>query len=189
VCAPKHPDAAGKQHGRGEFACTHRPIKIQGQTVITRTDYQADRVRTAEEREAVFAIRMRVFVEEQGVPPEEELDALDEVATHFLVRPALASPSAPESIIGTARLIDKGAGTGKVGRVAVVSEHRGRGAGTALMRVLEQEARARGWERLVLDAQVTAIPFYARLGYVAVGEIFLDAGIEHRLMTKERVRL
>jgi predicted GNAT family N-acyltransferase len=145
-------------------------------------DYQSELVNTAEEREAVFAIRMQVFVEEQAVPPEEELDAYDVVATHFLVRTSALPRESPASIVGTARLLDKGENTGKVGRVAVLREHRGRGAGTALMQAVEQEARAQGLTRLVLDAQVSAIPFYARLGYTVEGELFLDAGIEHRRM-------
>ncbi len=151
---------------------------------IATAEYQADLVRNAKEREAVFAIRMLVFVEEQAVPPEEELDALDVTATHFLVRQSGIATDDLWGIIGTARLVDKGAGTGKVGRVAILREHRGRGAGALLMRYVEETAHAQNFTRLILDAQLYAIPFYAKLGYIAEGEIFLDSGIEHRLMTK-----
>jgi predicted GNAT family N-acyltransferase len=144
------------------------------------SEYQAALVATAEERAAVFAIRMIVFVEEQAVPPEEELDALDLTALHFLVR----TTAAPSEIVATARLIAKGADVGKVGRVAVLREHRGRGVGLLLMRFIEATARARSLHRLVLDAQCQVIPFYERLGYVAEGEVFLDANIEHRFMQK-----
>ncbi len=147
-------------------------------------EYRAALVATPEERAAVFAIRMVVFVEEQGVPPEEELDALDVVATHFLVRHMALPVGDPTDIVATARLVDKGGGVGKVGRVAVLRAHRGKGVGALLMRFIEETARAQGFHRLVLDAQLQAIPFYEQLGYVAEGEIFLDANIEHRFMQK-----
>lgn len=139
---------------------------------------RAGLVTTSEEREAIFALRMIVFVEEQNVPPEEELDAYDVTATHFL-----ASTEQGE-IIGTARLLDKGEGTGKVGRVAVLKEWRGKSIGALLMNEVERHARGSGYRRLILDAQCYAIPFYAKLGYIAEGDIFLDANIEHRFMTK-----
>ena len=146
--------------------------------------YVAGLVRTNEEREAVFAVRMIVFVEEQQVPPEEELDALDITATHFLARLADAAPNDTEAIVGAARLVDKGEGKGKIGRVAVLREHRGRGVGALLMRQAEQTAREQGFTYLALDAQCYAIPFYEKLGYVAQGNVFLDCAIEHRYMSK-----
>ena len=139
---------------------------------------RAGLVTTTEEREAIFALRMIVFVEEQNVPPEEELDAYDITAAHFL-----ASTEQGE-IIGTARLLDKGEGTGKIGRVAVLKAWRGRGTGALLMNAVERHARELGYRRLILDAQCYAIPFYAKLGYIVEGGIFLDANIEHRFMTK-----
>lgn len=144
------------------------------------TGYEAALVTTATEREAVFALRMVVFVEEQAVPPEEELDAYDLTATHFLLRRA----GKPEEIVGTARLLDKGDGVGKVGRVAILQAERGKGLGAQLMRFVEETAQAQGYRHLHLDAQCYAIPFYEKLGYVAEGEVFLDAGIEHRFMRK-----
>ncbi|HLV80487.1 MAG TPA: GNAT family N-acetyltransferase [Chthonomonadaceae bacterium] len=147
-------------------------------------EYRAALVTTPEERAAVFAVRMVVFVEEQAVPPEEELDALDITATHFLARLKTLPAGDPLGIVGAARLVDKGHGEGKIGRVAVLRAHRGRGVGALLMRIAEAAARARGMTRVVLDAQCQVIPFYERLGYTAKGEVFLDAGIEHRGMTK-----
>ena len=146
--------------------------------------YTAGLAQTGEEREAVFAVRMIVFVEEQAVPPEEELDALDVTATHFLARQAPTAPEDATGIVGTARLVDKGHGKGKIGRVAVLMEHRGRGVGALLMQCVEQTARERGFTELVLDAQCYAIPFYEKLGYVATGDVFLDCDIEHRFMSK-----
>ncbi len=147
--------------------------------------YTAGLVQSNEEREAVFAVRMIVFVEEQAVPPEEELDALDMVATHFLARLIdTSSSNTAASIVGAARLVDKGHGKGKIGRVAVLREHRGMGVGALLMQTVEQTARERGFAELVLDAQCYAIPFYEKLGYVAEGDVFLDCDIEHRFMSK-----
>jgi predicted GNAT family N-acyltransferase len=142
-------------------------------------------VRTAEEREAVFVIRVVVFVEEQAVPIEEELDAYDVLATHFLVRQTGLPSDDPASIVATARLVDKGAGIGKIGRVAVLKPWRSRGIGALLMRSIEQYALEQGFTRLMLEAQCYAIPFYEKLGYIAEGDIFLDADIEHRMMQKE----
>ena len=146
--------------------------------------YEAAPVLTSEEREQAFVVRMRVFVDEQKVPPEEELDAFDRTALHFLARQVPAPPHHPTGIVGTARLIDKGNGQGKVGRVAVLPEHRGHGVGHLLMQAVEQLAQDRGFQELILEAQCHAIPFYEKLGYVAEGAVFLDAGIEHRLMRK-----
>lgn len=143
-------------------------------------EYEAALVTTAAERETVFALRMVVFVEEQAVPPEEELDAYDLTATHFLLRRG----GTPGEIVGTARLLNKGDGTGKIGRVAILQAQRGKGLGVQLMRFVEATAKAQGYRRLNLDAQCYAIPFYEKLGYVAEGDIFLDAGIEHRFMSK-----
>ena len=139
-------------------------------------------VEKPEEREAVFALRMRVFVEEQRCPPEEEIDVFDIVATHFLVRVHPSDSAAPPKIVATARFVDKGHAIGKIGRVAVEADYRGRGLGAALMRAVHQYATRRAFRRLTLEAQCYAIPFYEKLGYTAEGSVFLDANIEHRTM-------
>ena len=153
--------------------------------------FEARIVSTKAEREAIFAVRMKVFVEEQKVPPEEELDSYDVAALQFLIGAQRLSSGGRTTeefmIAGTARLIDKGDGTGKIGRVAVLKEFRGKGLGAKLMRFIEVEAAGRGFQRLILEAQVSAVPFYEKLGYIAEGEVFLDANIEHRLMTKEKL--
>ncbi len=144
--------------------------------------YTVDTVQTGEERSAVFALRMQVFVEEQKVPVEEELDAYDSTATHFLIRKHPAPENTDSGIVGTARLVDKGEGVGKIGRVALHLEHRGVGAGAKLMRYIEQYARSQGYTELILEAQTYAIGFYEKLGYVAEGDVFMDCDIPHRLM-------
>lgn len=132
------------------------------------------RVEVTEDLAACLAIRRAVFIEEQAVPEELEVDGLDGEATHLLAtldgRP-----------VGTARLLAKG-GTGKIGRVAVLREARGRGIGAALIRRAVEELRARGLARAKLGSQVHAIPFYEELGFVAEGPVYDDAGIPHRDM-------
>ncbi len=126
-----------------------------------------------------MAIRFEVFVDEQGVPPELEPDEWDANALHLL-----AVDGATGEILGTARLVNKGNGVAKIGRVAVKQSARGRGVGQTLMaHALDHAARA-GHTLVVLDAQVHVVPFYERLGFVAAGPIFDDAGIPHRRMTR-----
>lgn len=136
------------------------------------------RALSGEDRDKCYRIRMVVFVEEQRVPPWEEMDQFDEEAEHYL-----ADVSGVP--VATARLVDKGQGTGKVGRVAVLREHRGSGVGRELMRTVIVDGFEL-FDTLLLDAQVQVIPFYERLGFTAEGDIFLDAGIEHRRMTLKR---
>ena len=132
-------------------------------------------------REMCFAIRRAVFIEEQGIPEAEEWDALDATATHVLAR-AESGPAA------TARLIVTGR-TAKIGRVAVMPEHRGTGLGLALMRVLLRSAKEKGCTAAVLDAQTYAVPFYERCGFTAEGAEFDDgSGILHRHMTLDLTR-
>ena len=134
-------------------------------------------VESPEEFDQCFRIRTIVFVEEQEVPLELEMDEYDAVATHFLLRDG-------ETPLATARLVDKH-GLAKIGRVAVLKEVRGRGLGLLLMQAVIEEAKHRGFTESVLDAQTYAVPFYARLGYVAEGEEFDDAGIPHFLMRRK----
>ncbi|MBM3275292.1 MAG: GNAT family N-acetyltransferase [Candidatus Sericytochromatia bacterium] len=122
-------------------------------------------------------VRQAVFVEEQGIDPEIEVDEYDGICWHALAYLG-------DRIVGTARLVTLDRFTAKIGRVAVLGEARGRGVGTALMRLLEDYARREGITRVVLDAQFQVIPLYEKLGYEAEGEPFLDAGIVHKRMTK-----
>ena len=137
------------------------------------------RVRHArpDEIERCLDIRREVFVGEQRVPSEIEIDGRDASCTHFL---ALVG----DTVVGTARLRVTEEGRAKAERVAVRRAARGCGAGALLMRALEAEARRRGHDRLVLNAQVQVLPFYERLGYMVDGPEFLEAGIPHRPMSK-----
>lgn len=140
------------------------------------------RATTPDDLATCLRIRRTVFIEEQGVPEADELDALDDVCRHFLATPAATSP--PADAIGTARLLFLDADSGKAQRVAVLAEHRGEGVGAALMFALEGEAARAGCTTMVLASQLSAASFYERLGYQADGEVFVDAGIDHVLMKK-----
>lgn len=136
------------------------------------------RVQRVEDEAALAAaleIRRVVFVIEQQVPLEEDLDAHDRLGSDAVLVLALLGDRA----VGTGRLVGS-----KVQRMAVLGEARGAGIGAAILEALREEARARGVEELVLEAQVHAIPFYERAGYVAEGEEFLDVGIPHRRMRR-----
>jgi predicted GNAT family N-acyltransferase len=133
---------------------------------------------TEAERAEAMRIRFAVFVEEQRVPAELEPDEYDMQAVHLLaVEEETGKP------IGTARVVDKGGGVAKIGRVAVLAGYRGSGVGEALMRGALDRARRTGHTVAVLDAQVPVIGFYERLGFVAEGAVFDDAGIPHRRMS------
>lgn len=120
------------------------------------------------------AIRDVVFLGEQRVPTEIERDALDPACTHVLARDAGGRP------IGTGRL----APNGKIGRMAVLREWRGRGVGRAMLLRLLDAARAIGLAEVVLHAQVDAERFYAAHGFLPVGERFEEAGIQHQSMRR-----
>jgi predicted GNAT family N-acyltransferase len=122
---------------------------------------------------SIRLIRETVFIDEQRVPRELEFDERDPLCRHVLVFDGAAP-------VGTGRL-DIGYG-GKVGRVAVVATHRRCGVGKAVMEHLHAIARAERLPRLWCHAQLTAVPFYERLGYARVGAAFLEAGIDHTRM-------
>lgn len=135
-------------------------------------------------REAL-AIRFRVFVDEQRVPMDEEVDGYDASPEGAPGTPALHVIARARNVtVGAARLLLDAPPGGVVhlGRVAVLAEWRRSGVGNALMERLHAEARARGYVTVEISAQTHAIPFYERLGYVATGPIYLEAGIEHRTM-------
>ena len=136
------------------------------------TKTPAFRVRLADWRDASSAlsrIRTTVFVAEQNVPPEIEIDGRDPECVHALAE------SASGEAIGTGRLMPDG----RIGRMAVLAAWRGRGVGTAILAALVDEARRRGLRETYLHAQSHARDFYARHGYVVEGDEYLEAGIPH----------
>ncbi|GAB1335133.1 GNAT family N-acetyltransferase [Streptomyces sp. E-15] len=147
-------------------------------------------VRVAEDpadREACFAVRKEVFVVEQGVAEDIEYDAYDAVAVHVLAVRADGVPLGTGRLLHGAAAVAKTGGdpsVGSLGRLAVSRAARGLGVGAALVRAVEEAARARGLASVDLHAQTHALGFYERLGYVAYGPEFPDAGIPHRAMRR-----
>lgn len=125
---------------------------------------------------SLLAIRHEVFVAEQQVPKELEVDGLDDQCVQVLAEDEAGA------VIGTARLMPEG----RVGRVAVLKAWRRYGVGAALVAELEEEARRQGMTSLELHSQTWTIPFYESIGFVATDDDeFIEAGIRHRLMEKK----
>ncbi|MHC0038686.1 GNAT family N-acetyltransferase [Pseudoneobacillus sp. C159] len=134
-------------------------------------------VATEKELNDAFSIRKIVFVHEQNVPEELEIDEFEDEATHFV----LYQNNNQAVGAGRFRVLD---GIGKVERICVLSETRGTGAGKEIMLGIEKFAKEQGLPSLKLNAQKQAIPFYEKLGYEIISEEFMDAGIPHRTMKK-----
>ena len=122
--------------------------------------------------EALTAVRRIVFIEEQHVPPALELDELDRNSHHVLVTAKDGLP------VATGRI----GPDGRIGRMAVLQAYRHQGIGAALLAALLDHARQNELAAVYLHAQLGAIPFYEKHGFVAEGEPFMDAGIAHRSM-------
>ena len=137
------------------------------------------RVSSTNDLEKAFAIRKRVFVREQGVPEEIELDHYDTRAFHFLAFDG-------EKPVSTARVVMRH-GSAKIGRMAVLRSHRGRGIGKALLKRAVKTARKQGAQKIYLHAQVAVIEFYQKMGFRCVGRVFREAGISHRKMVWTQV--
>ena len=140
--------------------------------------FRVDLATWMEDSAQIQHVRRTVFIEEQRIDEREEWDALDPVVTHVLARSA--APSAKRDAVGTGRLEP----TGKIGRVAVLPQYRGTGAGVAIMRRLLELAAERGFDEVYLNAQVSAAGFYERLGFRADGPEFDEVGIPHQRMRR-----
>lgn len=119
-------------------------------------------------------VRLMVFVAEQHVPKEEELDEWDAKSRHFIAR------DAQHMVMGCARLLP----TGQIGRLAVLKPFRKRGVGGALLEAVLRSAKAAGMREVWMHAQTHAEGFYAAHGFALEGERFMEAGIEHIMMRK-----
>ena len=122
-------------------------------------------------------IRYAVFVNEQGVSEEEEIDSLEDKTEHVV----LYVDGKP---VATARIYDLGENTFKVQRVAVLKDARGMGYGAVIMTEAEKRIHELGGHKVTLGAQNSAIPFYEKLAFNVEGEEFMDAGIPHHTMSK-----
>lgn len=136
-----------------------------------------ERADTATRYEDALSVRDAVFVDEQGVPEELEVDEYEDDALHFVAYDADGDP------VGAARLREYEDRVGKVERVAVLESRRGEGWGDDLMDALEDAAADR-YDELYLHAQLPAAGFYDRRGYEREGDEFAEAGIPHVAMRK-----
>ncbi len=138
-------------------------------------------VETEEEMEAAMGVRFRVFVAEQQVPAEEELDEFDATATH-----AIAIWQG--QVVATGRVVYGNEDTAaRIGRMAVDAQWRRKGIGGRLLKFLEDEATTQGVDTYVLNAQEYVKDFYAAHGYVQQGEPFMEVDIPHVVMRKQAV--
>jgi predicted GNAT family N-acyltransferase len=131
---------------------------------------------THDRMQEAWEIRRRVFIEEQHVPEEIELDADDSRAIHALA----LEDGRP---VGCGRMLYREEYV-KIGRMAVVRERRGTGVGRRVLEFLIESARRHGAKRAVLDAQLHAEGFYRKQGFIPIGEVFEEAGIPHRRMER-----
>lgn len=124
-----------------------------------------------------MAIRMEVFVFEQEVPADIEWDAFDRTSTHFFAR-------ADGKPVATARLRDE-KGIAKIERMAVRRDYRGQGVGDALLNAVMDHAKTKNFTKARISAQDHAIAFYEKLGFVVLGEGYMEAGIPHHAMERD----
>lgn len=137
------------------------------------------------EAEEMKAIRFSVFVDEQNVPADLELDELDTEALHAVAK------NGDGVACGTARMYADRDDVSRIriGRMAVLKESRCSGCGSAILNALLEEARRRGCREVILSAQCHAIPFYGKFGFEVSGGIYDDAGIPHQKMVLKLKRV
>lgn len=123
-------------------------------------------------RDDAQVVRTEVFIVEQNIPPELEWDDMDAQSLHAVAYDATGLA------VGTARLLPDN----HIGRMAVLESRRSRGVGSRLLQAMMDAARQRGAQEVMLNAQLAAMPFYMRHGFVEEGGVFDDAGIPHKFM-------
>ncbi len=122
----------------------------------------------SEHSEDIIRIRDAVFIREQAVPKNIEMDGKDAECIHFLIYKE-------DDPVGTAR-IKMG---GKIERVSILEPHRKKGLGSKLMKFIIDTAKKKGLEKIYLHSQMGSIGFYKNLGFIEKGEVFQEAGIDH----------
>jgi len=124
------------------------------------------------ELKAALDVRRQVFINEQGIPEEIEVDGRDKEESHMVVKDG-------EIIIGTPRVLFLSDGQARIERMAVLKPFRGRGIGTGIVSFLNRDLRNKQVEQVFLHSQYTFIGFYKTCGFVEIGSPFLEAGIKH----------
>jgi len=130
------------------------------------------------ELDGAFAIRRQVFVEEQGISEDIELDEHDREALHMVVKDG-------DRVIGTARVLFLDAGLAKIERMAILPPFRRRGIGKGIISFLSEELKNRQVEQVILHAQYAVVAFYKSCGFEETGSPFWEAGIKHIKMQKQ----
>ena len=126
-----------------------------------------------EQQDLIYGIRRTVFILEQSVPEEIEMDSLDPTARHVVAY-------LDDRPVGTGRITAEG----RIGRMAVLVEHRNRGVGQAILKRLMEIGREIGVPKFILSAQCHAIPFYERMGFEVCSPVFQEADIDHQEMER-----
>lgn len=162
---------------------TSRPVPARLRDMLTAHEAGADMLdirigRWDELGPAARTLRTAVFVEEQRIPMEIELDDADATAVHAVAFNRIGQ------VVGTGRLLQPAPGVGRIGRMAVHRVLRGGSLGRRVLDALMDAARARGDREVLLHAQQSAEGFYAHLGFQPRGERFVEAGITHLEMFK-----
>ena len=139
--------------------------------------FSIDLVETQHDRDAIHLVRNSVFVQEQHVPLEIEVDDIDSSAYHAVAR-------WQGTVVGTGRLVLEPPYSGKIGRMAVLAAYRKLGVGGQILSFLEIYAEKMGIHEIMLHAQTYVKDFYGKRGYQEEGSVFLEAGIEHILKRK-----
>jgi predicted GNAT family N-acyltransferase len=135
-------------------------------------------VETPKEREDAFYVRKLVFVEEQGVPMSSEIDEYEDAADHLVIY----NENNDEPVAaGRLRVVD---GVAKLERICVIPAFRKYGLGKSVVQALESMAERKGILKAKLHGQTHAQPFYEKLGYSAVSDVFIEEGIPHIAMVK-----
>ena len=147
---------------------------MQSWVLLTMPDITVMNADWSQDKDALIALRTRVFVVEQKVPPELEIDGLDPGCLHVKALEA-------GQVIGTGRLLPNGF----IGRMCVLEAYRGKGVGKRMLDNLIEQAVAAKHARVLLNSQSYAIPFYQKSGFVLDSKEFLEAGIAHRRMVLE----
>jgi predicted GNAT family N-acyltransferase len=137
------------------------------------TDYSVQLADWCVDAEQLSALRYEVFVDEQNVPADMEIDEMDAQCQHF------KAVLEDQRVIGTARLLPDQ----HVGRMCIAKDFRGQGVGGSILEFIIQHARQNKIQALYLNAQLTAQPFYEKYGFVSDSAIFIEAGIQHRHMS------
>lgn len=181
-------DIGGPARGEVDWACVPGTVLSKrepeydtgvGGKEVTETWFSVDPIEwSSPDGQAARSVRISVFIKELGVPIEGEFDSIDEYAFHVLARDERGQPC------GTGRLYPDAThrSCARIGRMAVKQEVRENGCGRRILTALLEEARRRGFVRVVLASHTRAMGFYEKFGFRPIGRVQLEHGIAHREM-------